>query len=313
MRSKRALSCFIFSLAPLLGLCGNLFSPLEMPKYDPQKARLGGMIFKEVKFSGRSCESCHNFYLNDSGASVRDGQVPTILNSYYIDRYLGAEGFASLKDRILTSLFSELELGAKEDEISRIINENLAYKEAFYKIYGEANVRNLTDALAEFLKSKTAINSKFDRFLRGEEAFSEREYAGYVLFVRLCSVCHNGVNLGTSSFAKLRPKGAAQPGNMQTQGLWSVQTAHRAQRTEARRSGGVRVTADGYELRRVPSLRNITQTAPYINGEQDLRAAVGRIAKELLKYDLSETQMQELLSFLATLRGEIPRSERDER
>ena len=311
MRSKRALSCFIFSLAPVLGLCGNLFSPLAMPKYDLQKARLGGMIFKEVKFSGRSCESCHNFYLNDSGASVRDGQVPTILNSYYIDRYLGAEGFASLKDRILTSLFSELELGAKEDEISRIINENLAYKEAFYKIYGEANVRNLTDALAEFLKSKTAINSKFDRFLRGEDALNEREYAGYVIFVRLCSVCHNGVNLGTSSFAKLRPKAAAQPGY--TQEPRSVQTAHRAQRTEARRSGGVRVTADGYELRRVPSLRNITQTAPYINGEQDLRAAVGRIAKELLKYDLSETQMQELLSFLATLRGEISRSERDER
>ena len=282
-----------------------------MPKYDLQKARLGGMIFKEVKFSGRSCESCHNFYLNDSGASVRDGRVPTILNSYYIDRYLGAEGFASLKDRILTSLFSELELGAKEDEISRIINENLAYKEAFYKIYGEANVRNLTDALAEFLKSKTAINSKFDRFLRGEDALNEREYAGYVIFVRLCSVCHNGVNLGTSSFAKLRPKAAAQPGY--TQEPRSVQTAHRAQRTEARRSGGVRVTADGYELRRVPSLRNITQTAPYINGEQDLRAAVGRIAKELLKYDLSETQMQELLSFLATLRGEISRSERDER
>lgn len=308
MRSKRALSCFIFSLAPLLGLCGNLFSPLAMPKYDLQKARLGGMIFKEVKFSGRSCENCHNFYLNDSGASVRDGQVPTILNSYYIDRYLGAEGFASLKDRILTSLFSELELGAKEDEISRIINENLAYKEAFYKIYGEANVRNLTDALAEFLKSKTAINSKFDRFLRGEISLNEREYAGYVLFVRLCSVCHNGVNLGTSSFAKLRPKGAAQPGYTQ-----KPRSVHRAQRTEARKSGAVRVTADGYELRRVPSLRNITQTAPYINGEQDLRAAVGRIAKELLKYDLNETQMQELLSFLATLRGEIPRSERDER
>ena len=172
MRLKRALSCFIFSLAPVLGLCGNLFSPLAMPKYDLQKARLGGMIFKEV----------------------RDGQVPTILNSYYIDRYLGAEGFASLKDRILTSLFSELELGAKEDEISRIINENLAYKEAFYKIYGEANVRNLTDALAEFLKSKTAINSKFDRFLRGEDALNEREYAGYVIFVRLCSFCHNCVN-----------------------------------------------------------------------------------------------------------------------
>jgi len=103
-----------------LGLCGNLFTPLEMPKYDPQKARLGAKIFTDVRFSrkGRSCESCHNFYLNDSGASVRDGRVPTILNSYYIDRYLGAEGFASLKDRILTSLFSELELGAKKEEKS---------------------------------------------------------------------------------------------------------------------------------------------------------------------------------------------------
>ena len=296
MRSKRVLSCFIFSLAPLLGLCGNLFSPLAMPGFDERKAKLGEMIFKDTKFNAqsRSCESCHNFYLNDSGASVQDGQVPTILNSYFIDRYLGEENFAGFNARIGASVFDERELGAREDEILQIINENLAYKEAFYKIYGKANVENFIDALAEFLKSKTAINSKFDRFLRGESALNEREYSGYVIFVRLCSVCHNGVNLGTNSFAKLRPSGGQN-------------SAEKAQEQKRR------LTPDGYELHRVPSLRNITKTAPYINGEQDLRTAMKRVAKELLKYDLSETEADDLMSFLATLEGQIPRSKADER
>ena len=296
MRSKRALSCFIFSLAPVLGLCGNLFSPLAMPGFDERKAKLGEMIFQDTKFSAqsRSCESCHNFYLNDSGASVQDGQVSTILNSYFIDRYLGEENFAGFNARIGASVFDERELGAREDEILQIINENLAYKEAFYKIYGKANVENFIDALAEFLKSKTAINSKFDRFLRGESALNEREYSGYVIFVRLCSVCHNGVNLGTNSFAKLRPSGGQN-------------SAEKAQEQKRR------LTPDGYELHRVPSLRNITKTAPYINGEQDLRTAMKRVAKELLKYDLSEAEADDLMSFLATLEGQIPRSKADER
>ena len=63
----------------------------------------------------------------------------------------------------------------------------------------------------------------------------------------------------------------------------------------------------------MPSLRNITKTAPYINGEQDLRTAMKRVAKELLKYDLSEAEADDLMSFLATLEGQIPRSKADER
>ena len=283
MRSKRALSCFIFSLAPVLGLCGNLFSPLEMPKYDPQKARLGAKIFTDVRFSGkgRSCESCHNFYLNDSGASVRDGRVPTLINSYYFDRYLGDYNFAGFEARIAASVFGENELDASEDKILELIRKNLAYKQAFESAYGEANTANFIDALKEFLKSKTAINSKFDRFLRGEVKLNDAEYNGYVLFVRLCSACHNGVSLGTGSFTKIRPS---------------------AEEEDVPRH---RLTSDGFELRRVPSLRNITQTAPYVNGQTDLRLAVRQIAKDLLKYDLSDKELDALMSFLATLKGEM--------
>ena len=73
-----------------------------------------------------------------------------------------------------------------------------------------------------------------------------------------------------------------------------------------------RLTSDGFELRRVPSLRNITQTSPYVNGQTDLRLAVRQIAKDLLKYDLNDGELDALMSFLATLKGDMTEAQ-DER
>ena len=68
--------------------------------------------------------------------------------------------------------------------------------------------------------------------------------------------------------------------------------------------------ADGNKTGRykVPSLRNIEKTAPYLySGElADLKEALKIIAKMRINYDLSGEQTHALYKFLLTLSGEKP-------
>ena len=62
-------------------------------------------------------------------------------------------------------------------------------------------------------------------------------------------------------------------------------------------------------LRRVPSLRNITKTAPYLShGEiNDLKEAISFISNYQLGYILSKDEIDALYSFFLTLNGKKPR------
>ena len=59
---------------------------------------------------------------------------------------------------------------------------------------------------------------------------------------------------------------------------------------------------------RVPTLRNITDTAPYFhNGSvNDLSEAVVLMAKTQLNKDLSDKEVKDIVAFLAALTGEYP-------
>ncbi|WP_270873719.1 cytochrome-c peroxidase [Campylobacter sp. JMF_08 NE1] len=279
MRSTLLSKLLLFSIVPILGICDDIFIPLKMPAFSPEKASLGMKLYRDAKFSEqkRSCDSCHNLYLNSSGASVRNGEIPTILNAYYIERYSGGNFFPSLNERIKTSVLSPKELASSKEKIELIITQNIAYKREFKKLYGKANFENFVDALGEYLKSKTTINSKFDRVLRDEEKFSESEFKGYLLFIELCSYCHNGANLGTNSYAKVPNKNLNFNPNTRIANYRS------------------------HTYKRVPTLRNITKTAPYINGEYSLARSIKFLFRDVFDYSLDDDDLQNLLDFLATL------------
>jgi len=59
---------------------------------------------------------------------------------------------------------------------------------------------------------------------------------------------------------------------------------------------------------KVPSLRNIEKTYPYFHDGsiQDLKQAVSIIAKSQLNKELSEKELNDIITFLNTLTGEVP-------
>ena len=278
MKSKLVLKFLLFSIVPILAFCDDFFVPVKMPSFDPNKAALGAKIFRDTKFNKDklSCDSCHNLYLNSSGASAKNGQIPTILNAYYIERFTGTERFVSLEERIELSLFSKIELNSSSEQIEDIITQNLAYRREFNKLYGKVSLENFIDALTQYLKSKTTINSKFDQALRNEITLDESESKGYLFFIEHCSHCHNGVNLGTNNYAMAPGKSTY-------------------------RSGKTNNSYRSFSSKRVPSLRNITKTAPYTNGEYSLEKALRVHFQNMFNYNLKDDEAANLLKFLETL------------
>ena len=247
----------------------GLFSPIEPPKFDKEKAELGKKIYFETKFSENklSCDRCHNIYLNQSGTS-KDKNTPTILNSALSTLFFSQGKVLNLKEKIKDSLTSKQELNSNPSTIESVIRLNSDYTESFNRLYKDGvNFENIADSLEHFVKTLVTPNSKFDNFLRREINLNDDEQKGYELFLDLgCAICHNGVNLGSNNYQ---------------------------QRSE---------TAP---LIKVPTLRNITKTAPYANGNAKLSEAILHISHDKANSLLDAYEIFYIIKFLETLNGEL--------
>jgi len=267
----------------------HVLAPITPPKFDEQKALLGKELFFDTELSPSgtlSCEKCHNLYWNLSGTSKKNVKIsvgsqvspPTALNSALNFIFFKNGEIKDLEEQVKRSLTGENQLGSEPKFLTRKVNQNPVYKQKFLEIYGEdATFENITDALVNFEKALVTPNAKFDKFIEGDaNALNEDEKHGFELFKKIgCINCHSGVNLGANLYYELK--------------------------FDSGESG----QAGRYK---VPSLRNIEKTAPYLySGEiADLKEAIKFVAKKRINYNLSDEQTQALYKFLLTLSGEKP-------
>jgi len=267
----------------------HVLAPITPPKFDEQKALLGKELFFDTELSPSgtlSCEKCHNLYWNLSGTSKKNVKIsvgsqvspPTALNSALNFIFFKNGEIKDLEEQVKRSLTGENQLGSEPKFLTRKVNQNPVYKQKFLEIYGEdATFENITDALVNFEKALVTPNAKFDKFIEGDaNALNEDEKHGFELFKKIgCINCHSGVNLGANLYYELKFDSG---------------------------EGG---QAGRYK---VPSLRNIEKTAPYLySGEiADLKEAIKFVAKKRINYNLSDEQTQALYKFLLTLSGEKP-------
>ena len=90
-------------------------------------------------------------------------------------------------------------------ELLARLRADVGYVTAFKAAYLQGLTEDaVLDAIAQFERSLLTPNSRFDRFLGGEQnALNERELAGYRLFKSYgCVSCHQGVNIGGNLFQK---------------------------------------------------------------------------------------------------------------
>jgi cytochrome c peroxidase len=104
-----------------------------------------------------------------------------------------------------------------------------------------------------------------------------------------CATCHNGAYVGGGMYQKL---GARKP--------WPVTTD----------PGRFAVTnfPNDRMVFKVPSLRNVAKTAPYLHDGSvaTLDEAIRKMGEHQLNMQLTDTQIAQIGAWLRTLTGEIP-------
>lgn len=289
--------------------------PLPTSGYtaDPDKIQLGQLLFHEKKLSkddSISCASCHN--LQRGGAdglnkpvgvngSIGEVNTPTVLNSGFNFRQFWNGRAKTLETQIDGPLQNPKEMGSTWESVISKLKSDPDYTKRFGTIYADgvtpANVRN---AIAAFEKTLVTPNSKFDRYLRGEQAaISELEKDGYRRFKTLgCVACHQGVNVGGNMF--------------QTMGVMGNYFKDRKTPVTDADLGRFAVTKLEHDKHvfRVPSLRNVELTAPYFHdgSAATLEEAVKTMAKYQLGKEISTEEIRAIVAFLKTLTGQAPNS-----
>ena len=282
------LSCVLCFFCIQAFAASHVLSPIAQPKFDEQKAILGKELFFDASLSPSgtlSCEKCHNLYWDLSGTSKKNVKIsadeeispPTALNSALNFIFFKNGEVKDLAGQVRQSLTGKNQLASEPKFLVQKVNQNSVYRNKFEELYEDGvSFEGIVDALVNFEKALITPNAKFDKFISGDESvFNEEEKRGFELFKTIgCINCHSGANIGANLYYELK------------------------------------FDADGNKTGRykVPSLRNIEKTAPYLySGElADLKGALKMIAKMRINYDLSDEQTHALYKFLLTLSGEKP-------
>ena len=132
--------------------------------------------------------------------------------------------------------------------------------------------------------------SPFDAYLAGDAAaLTPEQKKGVDTFIAAgCTTCHMGTGIGGEQFQKL---GLVVPYETADLGRYDV----------------TKVEADKHVFK-VPSLRNITETAPYFHDGKvaTLDEAIRLMGKHQLGLNLEEREVSAIVEWLGSLTGRIP-------
>ena len=298
-----------------LGSAGFCAEPLEpIPAgvdVDPAKVELGKRLFSDPRLSKDgtvSCASCHDLANGgDDGRVVSlgvDGKPgvinsPTVFNVRFNIAQFWDGRAETLEEQIDGPIQSEIEMANLWPDVITMLNEDKEYPALFAAVYPDAGdaISRMTvrNAIAEFMRSLVTPNSRFDKWLGGDEqALSAEEKKGYKLFKLYgCSSCHQGRNVGGNMF--------------QVFGVLNEYFTRRGNITKAD-MGRFNVTGNEEDRHafKVPSLRMAAHTAPYLHdgSAETLRDAVDAMFEFQLGRTAPDSDKDAIVAFIKTLAGE---------
>ena len=266
------------------------FPPPLIPADNPMsdaKVALGKRLFYETRLSstgGYSCASCHRAELaftdgrahavGATGDTVRRSAM-SLANVAYSPAFTwGNSRIGSLEAQMHTPLFNRhpLEMGLRINgrEAIAALAGDAAYGAQFSAAFpGEASpltMDHVIKAIAAFERTLISGRSAFDRYVFSDDALAMSEPAkrGMSLFfsARLgCSECHSGINFSGPLIYQTHEKAIALFAN---NGLYRVNPRGDYPATD---QGLIEVTHSPADMGKfkVPTLRNIALTAPYMH------------------------------------------------
>ena len=264
------------------------------------KVALGKALFFEPRLSKSnliSCNTCHNLATGGiDGVSVAIGHKwssnphhlnsPTVYNSVFMERQFWDGREPDLEAQAQGPMQAAPEMAISKEMAVKRISSMAGYKKQFKDAFGDDKItfKKIADAIGVF--ERTLVTpSKFDKFLAGDtKALSTKEQEGLKTFIaKGCTACHTGVGVGggMQKFPLVKPYKYANIGDFK---------------------------GDKNGMVKTPTLRNISQTAPYFhNGAVwSLDEAVKIMGETQLGVELNNKEVESIVTFLKALDGDMP-------
>jgi cytochrome c peroxidase len=290
------------------------------------KVELGKMLYFDprLSLSGElSCATCHNPSLGYSNAApvavghqhaLGGRNAPTVLNAAFASTQFWDGRAPSLEAQAGGPMTAGVEMAGIPEEIVQKLAQIPEYRELSMAAFGEyLSFDNIRKAIATFERTILAGNSPFDKYYYGKDegALTGAALRGKAIYddpnKGNCKKCH--------TYTK-------------TDGYFSDNQFHnvgigydkKLKKGESYDLGRFDVTSNKEDKGRfrTPTLRNITQTAPYFHdgrtyslSEAALICLNGLPNENLdpeykVKRKLSDPELKDLVEFMKALTGELP-------
>lgn len=253
----------------------NSLPPPALPDDNPltvEGVALGNKLFFDKQLSGdgsMSCGSCHNqeFAFTDEDKALSEGirglngkrnSMP-IFNLAWHKEFFWDGRASSLREQVLMPIQDELEMDETLENVVAKVSADADYPPMFEAAFGSEEVTEFKISLAmeQYLHSIISGESKYDRVRAGQESFTAEEQRGFELFFTErdpnnssiqgadCFHCHGGALLTNNEYMN---------NGLESESEW----------TDLGRFEVTQLEVDKAKFK-VPSLRNIEVTPPYMH------------------------------------------------
>lgn len=283
---------------------------ISIPDNNPttvEGVELGRYLFYDTLLSKNntiSCSSCHHqnkAFTDGFALSIGVSGRPTLRNAMSLANLLWVRDFfwdghaTSLETQALIPMAHPDEMGLPPEKAADKLQKTDFYPGKFEKAFGTSAISPalIARALAQFERTLISADSRYDRFLAGKAFLSPSEKHGLTVFEKAnCTHCHGGAKFFQNVF--------------HNNGLDASPLDPGRQEVTAQEADFARF--------RVPTLRNIAVTGPYMHDGRfkTLEEVVAHysdhvrpsrtLSPELARpIGLTAAEKQDLVAFLRTL------------
>jgi cytochrome c peroxidase len=286
--------------------------PIESNPINKGGFELGKKLFNDPRLSIDNSVACSNCHVK--AVAFTDPQhnpsigvfelsgirnAPMIANMAFQGEFLLDGGISHLDFVPIFAIKNEKEMGETLRGVVNKLNQTTVYPSLFREIYPTLDTITspyMLKILSQYMLLLISDNAKYDKVIRGESTYTTVEQAGKDVFELKCASCHSGSLFTNHSFIN---------NGLDSEFLDKGRTL-------------ISETVDDLGEFKLPSLRNIMRTAPYMhdgrleNIEEVLDHYRNQVKDSptldpILKNDgkigleLSDEEVQYLILFLETL------------
>jgi len=299
------------------------FPKMVIPADNPlteEGVALGRRLFFDPilsKDSSLACASCHlpkgGFTDNQAvstgvtGATGKRSAMALVNLGYNTNGFFWDGRVATLEEQALVPVEDPVEMHESWQNVIGKLQQVPPYPGLFYDAFGTTEITKelVAKALAQFERTLVSVNAKYDQVVRGEAVFTESEQRGFQIFMDdaptllpegECGHCHISPLFTTNEYHNNGIEKVADTDDFPDKGR-----------------GAVTGYLNDNGKFRVPTLRNISATGPYMHDGRfaTLEEVVEHYnsgghhsenkSSNVLQLNLSEQDKADMIAFLKTL------------